>query len=240
MRTSSSCWLSCASLLTAVGAAAGCGIYVESGSGSDPSIIEGRLTASQSFLVSFTGGGIPANASSLVTAAGGTIVARYEAVGAVLVRSTSATFATTARGLAGIEDVGNAATVHSKIGPTQKATTRHAAHKLVPPAGGDPLSPRQWDMDMIHAPQARSITPGKSTVLAGLFDSGVDITHPDLAGRVLASASANCIGGVADPSPAAWTNDFLGHGTFTSGVLGAAKNNVGIVGVAPGVKLAMV
>ena len=32
----------------------------------------------------------------------------------------------------------------------------------------------------------------------------------------------------------------FGHGTFTSGIVGAAKNNVGIVGVAPGVRLAMV
>ncbi len=77
-------------------------------------------------------------------------------------------------------------------------------------------------------------------MLAGLFDSGVDVTHPDLAGRVDASASASCVGGVANPSQAIWANDVFGHGTFTSGVVGAAKNNVGIVGVAPGVTLAMV
>jgi subtilisin family serine protease len=121
---------------------------------------------------------------------------------------------------------------------TRKTTTRppHKPHG----SGGDPLSPRQWDMDQIHAPQARAITSGKSSVIVGLFDSGVDITHPDLAGRVDASLSASCIGGVADPSQAIWANDGLGHGTFTSGIIGAPKNNVGIVGVAPGVKLAMV
>ena len=59
--------------------------------------IQSGLTASQSFLVSFSGGGIPANASSLVTAAGGTIVARYNMVGAVLARSSSASFATKLR-----------------------------------------------------------------------------------------------------------------------------------------------
>ena len=95
-------------------------------------------------------------------------------------------------------------------------------------------------MDQIHAPQARAITGGKSSVLAGLFDSGVDVTHPDLAGRVDASASASCVGGIADPSQAIWASDGFGHGTFTSGIVGAAKNNVGIVGVAPGVRLAMV
>ena len=77
--------------------------------------IQSGLTASQSFLVSFSGGGIPANASSLVTAAGGTIVARYNNVGAVLARSSSASFATKLRGTAGIEDVGNVAAMHSAI-----------------------------------------------------------------------------------------------------------------------------
>jgi subtilisin family serine protease len=157
----------------------------------------------------------------------------------VLARSTSATFATKLRATAGIEDVGNAAAVHSAISPMVRKTTKHAVHK-VNRGGGDPLSPRQWDMDQIHAPQARAITSGKPTVVAGLFDSGVDVTHPDLAGRVDASLSASCIGGVADPSQAIWANDVFGHGTYTSGLVGAAKNNVGIVGVAPGVKLAMV
>ncbi len=89
-------------------------------------------------------------------------------------------------------------------------------------------------------PQARAITTGSPSVIVGLFDSGVDITHPDLAGRVKASASASCLGGIANPAQEIWSNDVLGHGTFTSGLVGAAKNNVGIVGVAPNVTLAMV
>ena len=81
---------------------------------------------------------------------------------------------------------------------------------------------------------------GKKSVIAGLFDSGVDITHADLAGQVKASASASCLGGIANPSQAIWANDVIGHGTFTSSMVAAAKNNVGIVGVAPNVTLAMV
>jgi len=237
MRKSSSWWLPFASLVV-VAFAPGCG----TGTDGEPELtrVESGLTASQSFLVSFTGGGIPANADSLVAAAGGTIVARYNAVGAVLARSSSASFAGKLRGTAGVEDVGNVAAVHSAISPLAKNTTKRGPHKLVPPAGGDPLSPRQWNMAQIHAPQARTITAGKSSVRVGFIDSGVDLTHPDLAGRVDVDASASCIGGVADTSQAIWANDGLGHGTFTSSIVGAAKNNVGIVGVAPGVRLAMV
>jgi len=232
----SSCWS--LSLAVLIVSGAGCGM----GADGDTNVttIEGHQTTSQSsFLVSFTGGGIPANASSLVGAAGGTIVARYNAVGAVLARSSSASFATKLRGTAGVEDVGNVASVHSSI-PMPNNSGARPPHKPRPPGGGDPLSPRQWDMDQIHAPQARAITSGKPSVIAGVIDSGVDITHPDLAGRVDLGASASCVGGIADPSPALWTNDVFGHGTYTSGLVGAAKNDVGIVGVAPGVKLAMV
>ena len=51
------------------------------------------LTQGASYLVSFTSGGIPANAEALVAAAGGGVVARYLGAGAVLARSTDAGFA---------------------------------------------------------------------------------------------------------------------------------------------------
>jgi len=239
LKPSSSRWpASCAAVLLAFIPAIGC-----SPDPIDDAEIEqrtGALTSGQSYLVSFTSGDIPANASSLVSAAGGTIVARYSSVGAVLARSASGSFAAKLRTTAGIDAVGNVASVHSAISPVVKNTVKRGPHKLKPQPGSDPLSPRQWDMAQIHAPQARAITGGKPSVLAGLFDSGVDITHPDLAGRVDGSASASCVGGVANPSQAIWASDPIGHGTLTSGILGAPKNGVGIVGVAPGVRLAMV
>ena len=94
-------------------------------------------------------------------------------------------------------------------------------------------------MDQIRAPQARAITGGKKSVLVGLLDSGIDANHPDLGGQVDASASVSCVGGVPNASPSAWA-DIIGHGTHMSGIIAGKKNGVGIVGVAPGVKLAAV
>jgi len=237
MRKATSCCCLLTGAVVAASFAVGCAAEVSGES--DLETATAALTAGRSYLVSFSSGGIPANASSLVAAAGGTLVARYNAVGAVLARSTSVSFASSLRATAGIDSVGAVDAVKTSIAPVTMAGKHHPP-RPTPPAAGDSLSPQQWDMDQIRAPQARSITMGKKSVIAGLFDSGVDITHADLAGQVKASASASCVGGVADPSQAVWSNDVFGHGTFTSSVIAAAKNNVGIVGVAPNVSLAMV
>jgi subtilisin family serine protease len=217
---------------------AGCGEAPADPVTETSSALTSSQPTSQSYLVAFSGGSIPANADALVAAAGGTIVARYVNVGAVLARSTSASFATALRASAGVDAVGAVSAVHSQLTPLAAAAKPH--HTMKPPAPkGDPLSFRQWDMDQIHAPDAHAIATGKS-VLVGELDSGVDITHPDLAGQVNTAASVSCLGGVPNTSPAIWANDILGHGTFTSGTIVAPQNGVGTVGVAPGAKIGMV
>jgi subtilisin family serine protease len=234
-----SCLVLAASLSISA-AVAGCGPET-----ADPSLVEGAsgalTSAGQSYLVSFTGGSIPANAASVISAAGGTLVTRYVNVGVVLARASSTSFAATLRADARVESVGAARAVASTIAPKKAANAaRHLGPVRNPKPGSDPLSFRQWDMDQIKAPQARAVSAGKPSVLVGVLDSGIDPTHPDLAGQVVASASASCVGGVANADPAVWSNDFIGHGTHVAGVIAAKKNNVGIVGVAPGVKLAAV
>jgi lantibiotic leader peptide-processing serine protease len=214
-----------------------CGVDAVDGSSAQSS--ESAVAAGTSYLVSFTTGSIPTNADALVRSAGGTIAARYVNVGAVLARSGSASFASALRATSGVDSVGAVAAVSSSIGPVR--TTAPRRPPVTSPRGaGDPLSFRQWDMDQIHAPEARAISVGKKSVLVGVFDSGIDITHPDIAGQVDTGASVSCVGGVPNASSAIWANDIIGHGTHIAGILAGKKNGVGIVGVAPGVKLAAV
>jgi hypothetical protein len=198
----------------------------------------------QTFLVSFSGGTIPSNAASIVGAAN-KILARYANLGIVLVQSSDSGFAANLRGNSAVDSVGAAKAVSSAL---EKGKPGLDFSKPAPPAhphkctaaGSDPLSSRQWDMDQIHSPQARAINAGSPSVLVGLLDSGIDLTHPDLAGQVNTAASASCIDGIVNTDPAVWANDFIGHGTHVAGTVAAKKNGIGIVGVAPGVKVAAI
>src|SRR5918999_735620 len=101
-----------------------------------------------------------------------------------------------------------------------------------------PLSgPGQWNTRKIQAPEAHAVTGGSPAV--GVVDTGIDYTHPELADRISFEDSVSCVGGSRDHDPAAWADD-NGHGTHNAGVIGAGANGVGIVGVAPNVRLAAI
>jgi subtilisin len=69
--------------------------------------------------------------------------------------------------------------------------------------------------------------PSGATV--AVLDSGIDLSHPDLN----AAHGVNCVGsGLA--------NDDNGHGTHVAGTIGARNNGAGVVGVAPGTRVAAV
>src|SRR6185436_6171609 len=75
--------------------------------------------------------------------------------------------------------------------------------------------------------------------LVGDIDTGLDYTHPDLAANVDDASSANCVSGAPVQGKVA-ANDDHGHGTHTAGTIAAALNGIGIVGVAPDVKIAAI
>ncbi|HEX3621797.1 MAG TPA: S8 family serine peptidase [Acidimicrobiales bacterium] len=99
-------------------------------------------------------------------------------------------------------------------------------------ATNDTYFARQWALDQIHAPQAWSRSTG-SGITIGIVDTGVDLTHPDLVGKV--AASADCVG---HPCVLGGGQDTHGHGTIVSGIAAAVTNNGrGVAGVAPDARL---
>lgn len=83
----------------------------------------------------------------------------------------------------------------------------------------------QWHLPKVSAPTAWDATTGSDGVTLAVVDSGVQATHPDLAGRVL--AGYDFVNGDFDPA------DDNGHGTAVAGVAAAQGNDgIGVAGAA--------
>ena len=93
---------------------------------------------------------------------------------------------------------------------------------LVP---NDPQYASQWHLPQIQAPDAWNISQGGAAAVIAILDSGIDATHPDFAGKLLA--------GYNTYNNSTTISDVYGHGTEVAGVAAALSNNgLGIAGVA--------
>ncbi|MFJ8886513.1 S8 family peptidase [Streptomyces sp. NPDC102402] len=181
-----------------------------------------------------------------ISAAGGTVVTSYDKIGVIVVHSRNPDFGATIRKAKGVQSAGATRTAPIEpqatkdVGAGQPLTAgqaRAAAKEAV--AGEDPLQPLQWDLPAIKADKAHQKSLGSSKVTVGVIDTGVDDTHPDLAPNFDREASVNCVSGAPDTTDGAWrpAAGESDHGTHVAGTIAAAKNGIGVTGVAPGVKV---
>jgi len=187
------------------------------------------------YVVLYNGSSVPANAATTIARAGGTLAYSYDQIGVVIATSSSASFADTLATDSKIEGVSSTANFATRVTDEFTVEPEPAAPQVA--GWGDPLSSLQWDMVQIHAPEAHAITTGSPSVVVGDIDTGLDYTHPDLAPNVDFADSVSCVSGVPNTDPSAWMDD-NGHGTHTAGTIAAAQNGIGIVGVAPNVRIA--
>ncbi|AZS71135.1 peptidase S8 [Streptomyces lydicus] len=185
-----------------------------------------------------------------IAQAGGKVIIAHEQIGVIVVHSANPQFAATVRTVPGVQSAGASRTAPLKaqgttdVGKPQKVdlpkSQLKAAGQAAKANGEEPLEPLQWDLPAIKADKAAKVNPGSKKVTVAVIDTGVDDTHPDLKANFSAKQSANCVGGVADTSKGAWRpwdpdNDY--HGTHVAGSIAAARNGVGVAGVAPGVQI---
>jgi subtilisin family serine protease len=196
-----------------------------------------------------------------VAKAGGVVVQSWPQIGVVVAHSQRSAFRADVRAAGGnaLDSVGATRTAEVLEGTPADAQApwgpgasgyKKGANK---PTNGDveaPTTPaettdaregEQWDMQMIKADQAHKITDGSRNVLVGVLDSGIDPDHPDLQSNIDVANSVNCTdGGRPDTSATGWNPTTSDHGTHVAGTIAAPRNGVGIVGVAPNVRMAAV
>lgn len=95
-------------------------------------------------------------------------------------------------------------------------------------APNDPGWDQQWNLQKIRADRAWATSKGSGIVIA-IVDTGVDLNHIDLKGRLV--AGMDFVNGGAP-------QDDNGHGTFMAGIAAAATGNgQGVASVAPSAKI---
>jgi putative cell wall-binding protein len=100
-------------------------------------------------------------------------------------------------------------------------------------APNDPSYPQQWAHEVGRTSGAWDVTVGDASVKVAIIDSGIDGTHPDLAGNLVEQVEVR--GGVARRLGVGFDNDScgIGHGTFVAGIAGATGDNgLDVAGVA--------
>lgn len=107
-------------------------------------------------------------------------------------------------------------------------------------------STNQWGVNLVNAPEAWAAGYRGSGVTVAIVDSGVDLDHPDLVDNIWVNTDEilgdgidndgngfvddrygwDFVSGDNDP------DDGNGHGTHVAGIVAAANNGVGVIGVA--------
>lgn len=83
---------------------------------------------------------------------------------------------------------------------------------------------RDWGHTNLNLVEAHKVTKGKGVKIA-ILDTGCDMNHRDLKGRVVASKD--------ETNSRSGPSDVQGHGTHCAGIALGSENGTGIVGAAP-------
>lgn len=92
----------------------------------------------------------------------------------------------------------------------------------------------QWNMLAMEAPAAWEAGCTGSGVRVAINDGGIDPTHPDLAPNMDTSCSVSfALDENGDPTPYNSDTGTFWHGMHVAGIVGAADNEMGVIGTAP-------
>lgn len=196
------------------------------------------LASAESFIVL---GNVGANLDAAVAEAGGTITKRLRGIDAVVVEGGAgfAAAISASPGMAGIAED----RVISWIPQTDRVEFVDDS-AVNPPNNGQGIDSRfnlQWGHKAVKAVDAwHKGFEGKGARVA-VLDGGFQLGHPDMVGRYDPACTADMTGEGIEyrPNPGDPSGIFS-HGMHTAGTVGAARNGIGTIGVAPKATLCLI
>ena len=189
--------------------------------------------AAETYVVTQRGGGANSRLVSELESLGAAVTALPQ-IGVLIAESDDASFAAAAVGLRGVLNVAPDAVFSLGDG---------AVEGLLPNAGDDDdLHQLQWGHTAIQLTEAWDVLQAEGSgrgadVRVAVLDTGIDADHPDLVPNLNFGLGRSFIPG--EPWQAR-PGFIFHHGTSVAGVIAAADNGLGIVGVAPDAELVAV
>lgn len=189
----------------------------------------GAQDRARSYLLLSSGAELPQDVAASVAAAGGSVTSLIPQVGIAVASSSDANFKANAGKIKGI----SAVVPNAKLRWLQPAATIEAALAYPPTSGaGDLFFDAQWNMKAIQVVDAWNAGAKGAGARVAVLDDGIYAEHPDLAPNLNLALSASFVPG----------EDAFGgnHGTHVGGIIAAAMNDLGVIGVAPEAELVSV
>jgi subtilisin family serine protease len=175
-------------------------------------------------------GRLPSELEPRVASLGGSLTFVMPEIGVAVATSTDPLFSAGAAAVPGIRSA-----VPDVLLPLDQTTPASLGN---PPFSGDDdaLFDLQWALDAIDAPEAWAKGYRGAGARVAVLDTGVDVGHLDLAANLNLALSTSFIPGVgvdAPTGPGIPLGGPLHHGTWVAGIVAAADNGIGTIGVAP-------
>jgi subtilisin family serine protease len=185
-------------------------------------IVEGEY-----LIVMEDGESLPADLDQAVVEAGGEVACRIPEIGVAIAASAEDRFAKAMVEYPNVEIVLPQLMVEWLPYDAAALLVDEAAADAASIGDDEPFFGFQWALDVIDAPEAWDAGWTGAGVRVAVLDTGVDWTHLDLMGQI-DGASISFV--PFEP----FIDDLDGHGTHVAGIIAAADNGFGTIGVAPG------
>jgi len=187
----------------------------------------------RTYIVATTGDSLPTALDADVEAAGGQVRRSLGEAGVAVVQSSDPAFAARATKIRGVSYV-VPDTMVQWVAPT---AVRQLGDESPPPAratsigDGEPYFFLQWAPRAIRAPAAWNAGALGEGVRVAVIDGGIYARHVDIAPNLDVARSTSFVPGVpfdsdGDPS-------IFWHATHVAGIIAAAANHIGTIGIAP-------